>query len=642
MNLSKIDITSSLEELEKAIKKENLSEEIQDEILLKFLLADYYKKSQNLKLIPERHRTVEMCVDYFNRTKDVELIPENIRYKVFDFIFNKTYNLSSIPKEYRTKQMCESYFEYNKNNVLHFNIGLIPEELVTLEMCRVALQANINNFQFIPSKFLTKKDYIIYFTQTHDIEAIPKEYQLETCRSFFQEQINKGNPIFLIIIYIPKEYREVLINEYYEETKDITKIPKEYRTQKMYDEYYEETKDITKIPEKYITEKMCDEYFDKTKNITKIPVEYRTQKMYDEYCKETKDITKIPKEYRTKQMCESYFENVKNNNLNFDITSIPKQYRTKEMYEYWFYQTHDINMIPEEYITLDMIKIYYKNHDLKCIPEKFRQTLIEMEFIETGDIEKIPIEYRKVIYQNIIDLLNDILYTKEQILRKFNLNNSEFEKLLYFAEKEYPEMYEEINKILEENAKNYVINMNNRTKYLNELVKNLKLNSKKELTRDEKIIFTYNFYIQTPSRTLETIWQWISRYPKGKEELILFFRKQLKFKNSNDILNYEVLSDKEKELQQLPLWIKSYNIEKKMGPDERPATLGFTNSRNEQIIVTKEEVKLILHILKQNNIPIKNCIVNEAIRQYAIGDLNEFIESLPLNTIIEKETKKTK
>ena len=619
MNLSKIDITSSLEELEKAIKKENLSEEIQDEILLKFLLADYYKKSQNLKLIPERHRTVEMCVDYFNRTKDVELIPENIRYKVFDFIFNKTYNLSSIPKEYRTKQMCESYFEYNKNNVLHFNIGLIPEELVTLEMCRVALQANINNFQFIPSKFLTKKDYIIYFTQTHDIEAIPKEYQLETCRIFFQEQINKGNPIFLIIIYIPKEYREVLINEYYEETKDITKIPKEYRTQKMYDEYYEETKDITKIPEKYITEKMCDKYYE-----------------------ETKDITKIPKEYRTKQMCESYFENVKNNNLNFDITSIPKQYRTKEMYEYWFYQTHDITMIPEEYITLDMIKIYYKNHDLKCIPEKFRQTLIEMEFIETGDIEKIPIEYRKVIYQNIIDLLNDILYTKEQILRKFNLNNSEFEKLLYFAEKEYPKMYEEINKILEENAKNYVINMNNRTKYLNELVKNLKLNSKKELTRDEKIIFTYNFYIQTPSRTLETIWQWISRYPKGKEELILFFRKQLKFKNSNDILNYEVLSDKEKELQQLPLWIKSYNIEKKMGPDERPATLGFTNSRNEQIIVTKEEVKLILHILKQNNIPIKNCIVNEAIRQYAIGDLNEFIESLPLNTIIEKETKKTK
>ena len=619
MNLSKIDITSFLEELEKAIKKENLSEEIQDEILLKFLLADYYKKSQNLKLIPERHRTVEMCVDYFNRTKDVELIPENIRYKVFDFIFNKTYNLSSIPKEYRTKQMCESYFEYNKNNVLHFNIGLIPEELITLEMCRVALQANINNFKFIPSKFLTKKDYIIYFTQTHDIEAIPKEYQLETCRSFFQEQINKGNPIFLIIIYIPKEYREVLINEYYEETKDITKIPKEYRTQKMYDEYYEETKDITKIPEKYITEKMCDKYYE-----------------------ETKDITKIPKEYRTKQMCESYFENVKNNNLNFDITSIPKQYRTKEMYEYWFYQTHDINMIPEEYITLDMIKIYYKNHDLKCIPEKFRQALIEMEFIETGDIEKIPIEYRKVIYQNIIDLLNDILYTKEQILRKFNLNNSEFEKLLYFAEKEYPEMYEEINKILEENAKNYVINMNNRTKYLNELVKNLKLNSKKELTRDEKIIFTYNFYIQTPSRTLETIWQWISRYPKGKEELILFFRKQLKFKNSNDILNYEVLSDKEKELQQLPLWIKSYNIEKKMGPDERPATLGFTNSRNEQIIVTKEEVKLILHILKQNNIPIKNCIVNEAIRQYAIGDLNEFIESLPLNTIIEKETKKTK
>lgn len=389
------------------------------------------------------------------------------------------------------------------------------------------------------------------------------------------------------------------------------------------------------IQDEFLLKLLLTYYYRNSNNLEVIPERHRTVEMCVDYFLRARDISLIPENKRDKVFNEILS---KTNNLSL----IPIEYRTKKMYEYWFHQTHDITMIPEEYITLDMVKTYYKSHDLKCIPEKFRQEIIEMEFIENGDIEKIPIEYRNAIYQNIKDLLSDILYTKEQILQKYNLNNSQFEKILHYAKKESPELYEEINKILEENAKNYVINMNNFTEYLNELVKNLKLNSKKELTRDEKIIFTYNFYMQTPPRTLETIWQWISRYPKGKEELILFFRKQLKFKNSNDILNYEVLSDKEKELQQLPSWIKSYNIEKKMGPDERPATLGFINNKNEQIIVTKEEVKLILHILKQNNIPIKNCIVNEAIRQYAIGDLNEFIESLPLNTIIEKETKKTK
>ena len=104
---------------------------------------------------------MEMCVDYFIRTKDVSLIPEDKRAELFNFIFQMTHNLEIIPLEYRTK-----------------------------EMCKIALQIDLRNFKFIPAELLSKKDYLIYFTKTHDINPIPKEYRLEICKAYFQEQIN--------------------------------------------------------------------------------------------------------------------------------------------------------------------------------------------------------------------------------------------------------------------------------------------------------------------------------------------------------------------------------------------------------------------------------------------------------------------
>lgn len=104
MNLFQIDITGALTNLKQRAKIENLPENIQDEFLLKLLLTYYYRNSNNLEVIPERHRTVEMCVDYFLRARDISLIPENKRDKVFNEILSKTNNLSLIPIEYRTKK----------------------------------------------------------------------------------------------------------------------------------------------------------------------------------------------------------------------------------------------------------------------------------------------------------------------------------------------------------------------------------------------------------------------------------------------------------------------------------------------------------------------------------------------------------
>ena len=107
--------------------------------------------------------------------------------------------------------------------------------------------------------------------------------------------------------------------------------------------------------------------------------------------------------------------------------------------------------------------------------------------------------------------------------------------------------------------RNYVIN-NNRVDYLNDLVISMDLNGVKELSKEQKNLFTYQFYSQMPYKSLDSIWTWISRDADRSKELFNFFRKHLKFKTSNDIFNYEVLSFKE----QLPNWIKSYDLDKSM------------------------------------------------------------------------------
>ena len=256
-------------------------------------------------------------------------------------------------------------------------------------------------------------------------------------------------------------------------------------------------------------------------------------------------------------------------------------------------------------------------------------------FIKTGDLTNIPDKYINAILNDLLNMLTNAS-TKENILNEFNLNEKQFEDIMKFARSENPELYKSITDILEKNSDDYVDITNERVKFLNDVVSDMY--SAKELTKEQKIYFTYHFYAHKPERSLETIWNWMMRYPKDNKKLILFFRRFLKFKTTNDMANYEVLSLKEQEREKLPSWIRDYNLESKMGQDERPVTIHFMRD-GEDVVINKEEVVLILTILRKNEVPTKNCIVSEAIRQYAAGDLNEFIEGLQESFNVKKKGK---
>ena len=284
---------------------------------------------------------------------------------------------------------------------------------------------------------------------------------------------------------------------------------------------------------------------------------------------------------------------------------------------------------------MTIIIIYFE------IPESFRELVCEDYFIRTGNFEDIPKEYRINIAKNILTILENVMFTKNQLLKTFNWSNVQFDSIMKIISEDSSEIYLAIQNILNNNAKDYIFNTKVRVKFLNDLVTSMDLKKQKELTKDQKILFTYQFFSQKPYRSLDAIWNWINRYPENNKQLINFFRWHLKYKTAFDMSNYEVLSKKEQEREQLPNWIKTYNLNKSVGPDDRPLSLTFIHD-GKTIVINKDDVKNVLSTLKENDVPTKNCIVNEAIRYYSYGALDEFIENLQLSSVVNEKTENKK
>lgn len=502
----------------------------------------------------------------------------------------------------------------------------------------------IHDIMFLEVLTLDKKIKFYYdqMIKGGKLDDIPKEYQGKVFQKLLCDYVKKTRDISLI----PEEYRTLELCEiYFYYSHKLDGIPEEYRMQ-VCENYYFKNGSIMSIPEDYRSLKICIAYFGQTHDIFKIPERFR-EDVYTDYFNEHHDIRLIPETYRTEKICDSYF-NLFNSNEKadkdilsiypngFDLGLVPEKYRTEEMCLYHFRHTYDISLIPKRFITLEMAQRYFDlKHNIDDVPEKFKGQVCMSYFIKTGDLTNIPDKYINAILNDLLNMLTNAS-TKENILNEFNLNEKQFEDIMEFARSENPELYKSITDILEKNSDDYVDITNERVKFLNDVVSGMY--SAKELTKDQKIYFTYHFYAHKPERSLETIWNWMMRYPKDNKKLILFFRRFLKFKTTNDMANYEVLSLKEQEREKLPSWIRDYNLESKMGQDERPVTIHFMRD-GEDVVINKEEVVLILTILRKNEVPIKNCIVSEAIRQYAVGDLNEFIEGLQESFNVKKKGK---
>lgn len=488
------------------------------------------------------------------------------------------------------------YYDLVKNGG---ELSDVPTKYITLEMCYEYLKRT-RNLDGIPKEFLIKL-YAVLFCKNQDIKQIPKRVQT---KQFWVVWFKLRQKIFLT---------QEICNTYFEHTGDIDSIPIYYRTQEMYNKYFEHTGDIYSVPLDYITQEMCDKYFE-----------------------HTVDIKPIPDKYKTKEMCDEYFEKTG------DVKPIPDKYKTQEMWDKYFNFYYNLHYIPEQFISFEMCqKSFERYHNLYEIPDNYRELVSEDYFVRTGNLEDIPKEYRINIAKNILTILENVMFTKTQLLKNFNWSDIQFDSIMKIISEDSSEIYLAIQNILNNNMKNYIFNTKARVEFLNDLVTSMNLKKQNELTKDQKILFTYQLFSQKPYRSLDVIWDWINRYPQKNKQLINFFRWHLKYKTAFDMSNYEVLSKKEQEMEHLPNWIKTYNLNKSMESDDRPLSLFFVHD-GETIVINKDDVKNVLSTLKENDVPTKNCIVNEAIKYYSYGALDEFIENLQLSSVVNEKAENKK
>ena len=624
---------------------------------------DLVKNGGELADVPTKYITLEMCFEYLKRTRNLDGIPKEILIKLYAWLFCKNQDIKQIPKRVQTKQFWVEWFKLMQKSFLtqeicntYFektgDIKLIPTEYITQEMCNKYFKKT-GNIQSIPAEYVTQEMCNDYFIKTKAVYFIPPQYiNSDLYENYFlktgnislipgryrtQEMYNKYFEKIGIIDSIPVEYRtQEMYNKYFEKIGDIYSVPIDYRTQEMCNEYFKKTGGIKPIPDKYKTQEMCDKYFEHTGDIKPIPDKYKTQEMCNEYFKKTGDIELIPDKYITKEMCDEYFKKTG------DIKSIPDKYKTQEMWDKYFNFYHNLHNIPEQFISFEMCQRFFERyHDLYDIPDNYRELVSEDYFLRTGNLADIPKEYRINIAKNILTILENVMFTKNQLLKKFNWSDIQFDSIMKIISEDSSDIYLAIQNILNNNMKNYIFNTKARVEFLNDLVTSMNLKKQNELTKDQKILFTYQFFSQKPYRSLDVIWDWINRYPQKNKQLINFFRWYLKYKTAFDMLNYEVLSKKEQEMEHIPNWIKTYNLNKSMGSDDRPLSLFFVHD-GETIVINKDDVKNVLYTLKENDVPTKNCIVNEAIRYYSYGALDEFIENLQLSSIVNEKAENKK
>lgn len=179
----------------------------------------------------------------------------------------------------------------------------------------------------------------------------------------------------------------------------------------MYYINFDNTKNLSILPKSIITKDICDEYFDYTKNTKNIPIEFLNLNNYinkqenyislrntilnkndinfilDNFTKiKSNTLIKVINEnIINRSFCYKYFEEYK------DIEYIPKEYITKSMINIYFEKYKDIKYIPVEFLNSEICNKYFKIHcNTKYIPDnlvtEYMKEIIE-DFEIKGDNE---------------------------------------------------------------------------------------------------------------------------------------------------------------------------------------------------------------------------------------------------------------
>ena len=595
--------------------------------LTREICNDYYKRTGNVKYIPEGFLTQKMCDDYYARTGKLYGIPVSfITQKMCDDYYARTGDIMYMPVKFVTQEMMINYFGGYENclyisddnyradslTIIDYciedrSVEYIPEELRTEELFTDYCVRTFG-ISYIPDEFMTQELCTAYNRMTGEIYGIPIQFLTqEMCNNHYNFK-KKFDTVLEILDFIPIQFRtqEMYIELYAEiKPKNIRYIPERFRTQEMCDDYYARTGDFMHISKKFWTQKIADDYYAQTKDAINIPEKFMTQEMWETYYRQTKKFEHIPAEFLTQEMCNDYYE------LTGDFEFIPERFWTQDMYDDYYMQQHDVSNIPEEFITDTIIQDFLK---------------------KSTSFWELPVQVKKKI---IKDLINIIMNngTIQDISTKYNVTSKFVEQILRYIEKTDIEIYDKIKKQLENNNSNYISNCMKEAEVIENILASLGPIVNGILSHEQKIIFSYKLKTSNITCPIHEIYNCVNlahatqQYPN----FIKFCKIQLRYIYSEMLGNQKILLYDREEymLEHSDDWLNLFSLEEEFfdKAGNRISRM-FKLTDGSLFEITPEIVKIVLNYLQENNIPLVNCIVNEAIRCYAFGGLDSFIQKL--------------
>lgn len=265
-------------------------------------------------------------------------------------------------------------------------------------------------------------------------------------------------------------------------------------------------------------------------------------------------------------------------------------------------------------ITIKKILNYYE----KFYPKAYH-ALLERKTKKANDEErKKTLSELSSVYKEKGSCLNsflDFYGDKYAFMKYYNLSEEEFDKLMQYLEIHNPDLYHqfmaEIDEFYENNGEDYISDIMD-IQYLYN-----KLGAKMFSDTSKLYTFVYEYY-QSASKPLEEAVKFATLVRKRNRNLFIEYYDLFKPALSVGI-------------HFCSIGARNFNSRNLNILFDKGKFLNGEHSIN-NIIISEEIIDEIISVLEENEIPLFDFIVREAIRRYINGTLDEFIKEIPLNS----------
>lgn len=542
---------------------------------------EFVKQDGRLGIVPKKYRTREMYNIYIDRPgSNINIIPkEFLDQEIYDRFINRGGNMKLVPPEFQNQEMCDKYID------------------------------NGGDIQVVLSKFQNQELWIKYIRNGGKINVIPEKYLTQ---SMYLELSKRGS---FDIADVPKKYlNQEIINEYVKKSRTISFVPKEYLNQELVDYVIENGQSIRVVPEEYLTKEIVDKYFENTGTIKLIPEKFLTKEMCDKYLEMGGKVDNVPKKFQTLEMwVQALLSGVGDWNM-------PPEFRTQELWNLFIEKGGRIQRVPKMFLNNELYKKYIElGGSLKNIPNIYNRDKKEIEKpINEKLLNKLK-EYFKNTSRSEI--------TRRGMLEFMDVSEFTLTRFLQSIEEKNPQLYDEIKKIFQINSNKHFFLCLEKAVKIEEILNVMDFS--RNLSKEQKVYFSYLYDQLDNKKAIMEVY----RIVKGRKDVpmfLLFCNEELGYKYSK-LKDGEIslLEEERFLMNKKGIWFSPFRVKDRIG-DEKNNTLKYKyqTKYNDEVEITKDNADMIIDFLQENNISTRVCVVEEAFRRFANGELNDFVYEL--------------